>query len=72
MLFKLPSFKKEKKYILNSLNSYPMDSDVMLIMLDVASLYTCVPHAEGLESIVKFLKSLDDSVNRPNDLLLAL
>lgn len=49
-----------------------MDSDVMLIMLDVASLYTCVPHAEGLESIVKFLKSLDDSVNRPNDLLLAL
>ena len=55
----------------NCSNDCQLDSDVLLVTLDVASLYTCIPHTEGLQSIAKFLKSRDNSES-PKDFLLEL
>lgn len=72
MVLKLPSFLKDTKDLLNCLNDGQIDSDVLLVTLDVASLYTFIAHAEGLQSIAKFLKSRDNSVNPPDYFLLEL
>lgn len=55
----------------NCLNDCQLDSDVLLVTLDVARLYTCFSHTEGLQSIAKFLMSRTDSES-PNDFLLEL
>ncbi len=40
----------------------PIPEDILLVSFDVQSLYTCIPHKEGIESMIHFLSERVDSV----------
>ena len=56
LVTKLPSYIKDTTHFLNKLNSIgQLPSGVLLVTLDVASLYTNIPHNDGIQSCGDFL-----------------
>ena len=42
----LPSFLKDTTQLINELNDLTVESDSLLVTIDVKSLYTCIPYQE--------------------------
>ena len=53
----LPSYIKDTYHFLSLLNSVaiPSNSNILMATVDVTSLYTSIPHAEGLKALKLFL-----------------
>lgn len=60
---KMPSFLKDTTHMLSFIDSInPVTEDILLVSFDVQSLYTCIPHKEGIDSMINFLSERVDSV----------
>ena len=71
---KLPSFIKDTTEFINQLNEIVIEPDTLLVTIDVKSIYTCIPHKEGM---LACSKALDDAkANNPSqpntDVLISL
>ena len=57
LVHSLPSYIKDTYDFLNRLHStsLPVDKDIIMATIDVTSLYTSIPHEEGLASLRHFL-----------------
>ena len=56
LVTKLPSYIKDTTHFLNKLNSIgQLPNGVLLLTLDVASLYTNIPHNDGIQACSDFL-----------------
>ena len=56
LVTKLPSYLKDTTHFLNKLNSIgQLPNGVLLVTLDVASLYTNIPHNDGIQACSDFL-----------------
>lgn len=65
----LPSFIRDTTELLNKLRSIQIvDENDWLVTLDVSSLYTSIPHKDGLEALNHFLNQT--SLDIPADLIL--
>ena len=55
--FKLPSYIRDSKHFLQLLESLPpLPEDAILVTADFKSLYTNIPHEEGIESVLHYMK----------------
>ena len=61
---RLPSFIKDITEFINQLNETVIEPDTLLVTIDVKSLYTCIPHKEGLLACSKALN--DAKANNPS------
>jgi len=59
----LPSYLGDSTDVLNLIDNWKCESDDVLVLLDVQSLYTCIPHHIGLQAISHYL------TRRPTDVL---
>ena len=62
---KLPSFIQNSTDFINLIESKPYPTDCLLVSIDVSSLYTNIPHKEGIESILHFLTNKSLSYEHP-------
>jgi len=60
----LPSFLKDTTTLINELNDLIVEPDTILVTIDVKSLYTCIPHKEGIQACAESLEML--KMNNPN------
>ena len=44
----LPSYIKDTSQLINELKELKVDPHSFLVTIDVKSLYTCIPHSEGI------------------------
>ena len=49
------SYIRDSTHMINILNTFNMSSDMLLCTLDITSLYTNIPHNEGIQSIKNVL-----------------
>ena len=71
----LPSYIKDTTHTLNLLESFnrnPTFQPKLLFTLDVCSLYTSIPHRDGLKALKFFLDSRPPLSGPPTDLLIRL
>ena len=52
----LPSFIKDTTELINQLSELTVESNTLLVTVDVKSLYTCIPHKEGIQACAEALK----------------
>lgn len=53
----LPSYIRDSKHFLQHLESLPsLPENAVLVIADVTSLYTNIPHEEGIESVLHYMK----------------
>ena len=58
-LKKVPSYLKDTKHFLNVIQDYHvLHEDEFLLTIDVGSLYTLIPHDEGLKAVSAALSSM--------------
>ena len=63
----IPSFLKDTSELINELRNLPVEPDTILVTIDVKSLYTCIPHQEGIEACREALHStLESNPTRPD------
>ena len=56
LVFKLPSFLKDTTHFLNKLSNIgTLPANSLLVTLDVSSLYTNIPHSEGIQAARAYL-----------------
>ena len=51
----LPSYLKDTLQLINELKEISVESDIILVTVDVESLYTCIPHDKELQHVKKLL-----------------
>ena len=59
---KSQSYIRDSTHLINILNEISLQPDMLLCTLDITSLYTNIPHNEGIEAIKKML-----AIHRPPD-----
>ena len=59
----LPSYLKDSSHLLNLLKDKTTSPNSRLVSLDVCSLYTNIPHEDGLKAIIDVGKELDPHTN---------
>ena len=52
----LPSFLKDTTELINQLSKLIIEPNTLLVTVDVKSLYTCIPHKEGMLACAEALK----------------
>ena len=52
----LPSFIKDTTQLINQLSELTIESNTLLVTVDVKSLYTCIPHKEGMQACAEALE----------------
>lgn len=57
----LPSFLKDTTQLINELNDLTVEPDTLLATIDVKSLYTCIPHEEGIQACAESLEILSEN-----------
>ena len=62
---KLPSYLKDSTQFINLLESLTLPHDCFLASIDISSLYTNIPHSEGVQSVLHFLSSDPDAYKQP-------
>ena len=68
LVFKLPSFIKDTTHFLNKLSSLGnLPNNSLLVSLDVSSLYTNIPHSEGIQAARNTLTNVShrDHLQKP-------
>ena len=51
-----PSYLKDTTELINQLNELTIPTDTLLVTIDVKSLYTCIPHKEGIRACAEALE----------------
>ena len=46
----LPSYLKDTSQLINELRMLSVEPNTILVTIDVKSLYTCIPHLEGIQA----------------------
>ena len=59
----LPSYLKDTTELINQLKELIIEPDTLLVTIDVKSLYTCIPHKEGIQACAE---ALENSMNKPS------
>ena len=68
----LPSYIKDTTQLINELRELSVEPDTFLVTIDVKSLYTCIPHSEGIQACTEtLLKSKENNPSQPNTTVLA-
>ena len=68
----LPSYIKDTTQLINELRELSVEPDTFLVTIDVKSLYTCIPHSEGIQACTEaLLKSKENNPSQPNTEVLA-
>ena len=68
----LPSYIKDTTQLINELRELSVEPDTFLVTIDVKSLYTCIPHSEGIQACTEtLLKSKMNNPSQPNTTVLA-
>ena len=68
----LPSYIKDTTQLINELRELSVELDTYLVTIDVKSLYTCIPHSEGIQACTEALrKSKENNPSQPNTEVLA-
>lgn len=63
----LPSYLKNTTELINELKNVSIEPDTILMTTDVKSLYTCIPHQEGIEACRQALHSnFESNPTRPD------
>ena len=63
----LPSYLKDTLQLINELKEISVEPDTILVTVDVKSLYTCIPHDEGIAACKEALNStLESNPDRPD------
>ena len=63
----LPSYLKDALQRINELKEISVEPDTILVTVDVKSLYTCIPHDEGIAACKEALNStLKSNPERPD------
>ena len=63
----LPSYLKDTTQLINELNELSIGPNTILVTIDVKSLYTCIPHHDGIEACKEALNSsMDGNPTRPD------
>ena len=63
----LPSFLKDTTHLINELSDLIVEPNTFLVMVDVKSLYTCIPHNEGILACAESLELIKESnPNQPD------
>ena len=61
----LPLYLKDSTQFINLIESQTLPKNCLLASIDVSSLYTNIPHNEGVQSILHFLNNYPQVHNRP-------
>ena len=61
----LPSYVKDTTEFINHIEATKLPTNCKLASIDVSSLYTNIPHEEGVQSALHFLKSNPDTYKHP-------
>ena len=65
---KIKSYVKDTNHFLSIVNNLDIKhTDLLLVTLDVTSLYTNIPHKEGIEAIEKLLNKVRPTSNMPKN-----
>ena len=63
----LPFYLKDTLQLINELGEIPVEPNTLLVTIDVKSLYTCIPHQEGIAACKEALSSTpEDNPKRPD------
>lgn len=63
----LPSYIKDTKHFLEHLNSLPpLPPNAILVTADVTSLYTNIPHEEGIEAVLHYMRIHKNIIPSPS------
>ena len=63
----LPSYLKDTLQLINELGEILIEPNTLLVTIDVKSLYTCIPHQEGIAACKEALSSTpEDNPERPD------
>ena len=57
----LPSYLKDTLQLINELKEISVEPDTILVTVDVKSLYSCIPHDEGIAACKEALNSILES-----------
>ena len=57
----LPSFLKDTSQLINELRQLSVEPNTILVTIDVKSLYTCIPHLEGIQACIEALQKAKES-----------
>ena len=70
----LPSYLKNTTELINDFKNLQLEPETILVTVDVKSLYTCIPHTDGIDACREALYSTkEDNPNRPDaDVLICL
>lgn len=69
----LPAFLKDSTDFINKISGLSgLTDDSYLLTLDVSSLYTNIPHEEGLEALHFYLRNREDTEKPPTEFLIQL
>ena len=61
----LPSYVKDTTEFINHIEATQLPTNYKLASIDVSSLYTNIPHEEGVQSALHFLKTNPDTYKHP-------
>ena len=64
-----PSYIKDSKQFINLIESMHLPPHTILLTIDVTSLYTNIPHTEGIEACIETLQQFDLPHKPPNDII---
>ena len=53
----LPSYHKDTTELINELKNLQIEPNTILVIVDVKSLYTCIPHKDGIDACREALRS---------------
>ena len=68
----LPSYIKDTTQLINELKELTVEPNTLLVTVDVKSLYTCMPHSDGVEACIEALcSSTENHPQRPNTAILS-
>lgn len=56
MVVDLQSYVKDTRYVLASITKIKLEEDILLVGIDVESLYTSIPHEWGIKAVDYFLE----------------
>ena len=72
LMIALPSYLKDTSQFINEIKDLHVEPNTLLVTIDVKSLYTSIPHSDGIKACLEALhSSIDRFPDRPNPSVLA-
>lgn len=66
----LPSYIRDTKDFIRTISDITWESDMLMMVLDVTSLYTCINHVNGIRAFQYFLKGRSLKFAEHNEMLI--